>query len=97
MKRVDEEFVNQHIDLDYRFFEACTFRRCTLVFHGHGPVKLKDNVFIDCRLEFGEAAENTLYVLQEIYHGSFQGVVEDTFEQIQAGMFGRTQRDLDRQ
>lgn len=87
VKIVDREFVNQRVDLDYHYFESCTFRRCTLVFHGHGAVKLKNNHFDDCRFKMGEAAENTLYVLQEMYHGRFQSFVEHLFEQVQEGAF----------
>lgn len=88
MKLVDQEFANQQIDLDYHFFEDCTFRRCTLVFHGHGAVKLKNNHFDECRFKLGEAAENTLYMLQAMYHGDFRRFVEDTFKQVREGTYG---------
>lgn len=95
MKLVDQEFVNQQIDLDYHYFEDCTFRRCTLVFHGHGAVKLENNHFDECRIKLGDAAENTLYVLQEMYHGCFRSSVEHMFKQIRRGSYGATMDSQD--
>jgi len=66
----DEEVVIDHID-----FVNCTFRECTLVYHGTGEANSEDSEVIDCEIEIRGPAENGLRYLRTVVEDGAVGPV----------------------
>ena len=75
-------FVNETMVMDGRSLDNCSFRDCRLVYRGGEPPKIRDCRFEACHWEFDDAAARTLQFLAGLYHGGFDGVVENTFAAI---------------
>lgn len=89
-----KELADQEISLDFNEFVNCRFVRCSLVFRGFGPARLRGCIFDDVTWSFDGPAANTVKFMTGLYHGAGQGgrqLIESTFENIRKGVdSGRT-------
>lgn len=67
------EFENEDVVIDFTVFKQCGFKNCNLIYYGHGPVNLENNVFDGCHWSFAGPAENTMQFLHAMYHGNAEG------------------------
>jgi len=85
----DKDFTGQTVQLDDNTFTGCTFRDCTLVFRGSGPLTLNANHFKEnVKWAFAGYAARTIEFMTGIYHGAGEGgrqLIEKTFENIRRG------------
>jgi len=82
-----ETFKDDVVQLDGRQFEDCTFNECQMHFSGHAPLNLKNCRFNNCKWVFKDAAQLTLNILTEMYHGGMKPVVEETLKNIRSGVY----------
>ena len=88
MKFGEATFSNQDLTLDFNDFARCKFVKCTLVYHGFGPVGLARCEFVDVKWNFSGPAGNTVKFMTALYQGAGEGgkrLIEGTFENIKQG------------
>ena len=84
MRYENTKFVDETLVLDGNQYIGCTLERCSLIYRGTGVTEIGNCSFIDSRFTMDGAAANTLNFLSAIYHGGFQSIVEQTFNNIRS-------------
>lgn len=84
-----QDFIEQSVILDFHEFNNCTFKKCTLIFHGYGPVGLVGCEFSDCKWTFSGPASATLNFMAHLYKNGkgADKIIEDTFDNILRGQY----------
>jgi hypothetical protein len=82
MEFIDQTFDGQRIVLDFNSFENCTFRGCSIVFMGYGPVGLTGCTFEGCAFPVDGPPARYMLFLRELYRlgESSQAAIEGYFE-----------------
>lgn len=57
---------NEVVELDYKSFDGTEFRKCTLVYKGGLPPRLKDCSLIECQWVFEGPALNTVMFMRKL-------------------------------
>jgi hypothetical protein len=68
-RNIENYYDGVRVVLDNSLFEKCTFKDCTLVYTGSGPVGLLNNKFINPRWQFEGQAANTIAFLKGLHDG----------------------------
>ena len=79
------EFENEDVIIDFTVYESCFFKKCRIIYYGHGPFQMKSDTFEDCTYELAGPAANAIAYLRALYHGNNEGgraLVENTFQMI---------------
>lgn len=86
-RRVDEEFIDQTIVLDFNHFQDCYFENCTLIYHGQGVVNVEGCHFEDCQWTFSSSAAATLQFMRGMYQqgGALRRIIEEAFNDFVRG------------
>ena len=79
MKFTNRTFDNETVTLDYNEFDSCTFKDCTLAFHGGGFSFTGPTAMNNVRFGVFEAANRTLLFLKML-----KAVMPELFEQLLA-------------
>ena len=82
MKYLDTKFTGAKIQLDGNSFKKCVFEQCTLDYAGGKLPSMEDCSLNNSKLTFSNQAADTLSFLKAMYHGGFDKIVEQTFEDI---------------
>ena len=88
MKNQNKTFSNETIHMDFNEFDSCTFKDCTLVYHGFGPVSIVGCSFHNVKWTFADAASHTMNFLAGLYAGAGEGgksLIESVFIDIRSG------------
>lgn len=78
----DSTFEDSPVSVDGNEYDRCTFRRCTLVYAGLGPVSMTNSKFDSCQWRFDGAAGRTIGVLRNLHAGGWKEMVENIAEEI---------------
>ncbi len=81
---VNETYSDEEIVLDYHKYVECTFKECSIVYHGDGPTAADECKFQDCRFDFRESASSTFNTLRSFFHGGLEEVAIDVLASIVA-------------
>ena len=68
MRILDQTFEGEEIRIDFVEFQNCTFKNCTFVYGGYGPIVFVGCNFRQARWQFVDAAANTLNFMKILYH-----------------------------
>jgi len=84
----NREFVEEEVILDHNTFDGCAFRRCILIYHGHGPTDLLNNEFSENSWRFRGPADRFLRLLQQM--NSQIGKRAEVIDLVSNTIFGKT-------
>lgn len=93
MKVEGKTYLNETIHVDFNEFVNCKFLKCSLIYHGFGPVGMVGCAFTDVKWIFADAASNTLNFLRSLYFGGGEGgkaLIESTFASIKSNKIPHT-------
>lgn len=82
------DFSGEHVRIDGKHFEDCTFDTCTLVYSGGTPPNFVRCDFAAPHFAFEGAAQSTVQLMSAIYNGIDERIIEKTFDQIRKGFGG---------
>jgi len=85
MQHTDETISNTTDVIDSNHYERCRFEGCILVYRGGELPYINGCQFDNCSWQFHDAADRTLSLLHQFYHGMGEGgvkMVEATFAQL---------------
>jgi len=80
----NETYSDQEIILDHHKYVECTFKECTIVYHGDGPTAADECKFQNCQFDFRTSASSTFNTLRSFFHGGLEEVVVDVLASIVA-------------
>ena len=78
----NETYSDQEIILDHHKYVECTFKNCTIVYHGDGPTAADECKFKDCQFDFRSSASSTFNTLRSFFHGGLEEVAIDVLANI---------------
>ena len=67
------EFENEDVIIDFTAYESCLFKKCKIIYYGHGPFHMQSDTFEDCTYELAGPAASAIGYLRALYHGSNKG------------------------
>jgi len=81
----DQTFSEGTVDIDGNAYQRCTFKRCTIRYHGSGPTHFDGCTFVECSLALAGLAAATTDLLRTLHQDHGKGgrrVVESVLDDI---------------